>query len=426
MHKSLRLAIPPLFVLLSVYSLSAQTITTSPKAELYSIESRNIPQVINDYSHHLRNVVVIGDKPQKIKKPTELKVCALTNLDKSFHYQLYIVEYNGEYKAILPLFVQDNNYLDSENKKLDEKLAKLTDAVEQEKQRVQYEKDCYNKTIDSLRNVIQDSLNFYRKLSSQAQPYREEYESRLKEAESFVRDSINKPHQKWFNSLPASSRNAINSLFLSTVLLSESNSVGGHDAIIHYFNRATKTIKYFDWTGKVKNAVDDYVANEINGKYSFSGRDTGPYATGEQGGGTWENVLYNWSAKTLVLTSITITYMDGTKLIMSGKDINAVIRHAEWQLTDKNPLISSIVFYKGLDIDKDINAKFERESGIVGLNISQIDVEIARWKRLSENIDSNVFDNAFFSPLLKYRNNKSDLSSKERVLEQYKISNYLQ
>ena len=72
------------------------------------------------------------------------------------------------------------------------------------------------------------------------------------------------------------------------------------------------------------NAVGDIVENEIGGNVSFSGKDTGPIRPGKTGGGCWDCIIYNWTAKKLVMTSVTIEYMDGTELKISEKEIKYI------------------------------------------------------------------------------------------------------
>lgn len=114
------------------------------------------------------------------------------------------------------------------------------------------------------------------------------------------------------------------SIHITTARLSSPNSAAGVDAIIYYKNLSNKTIKYFIWEGYAKNAVGDIVENEIGGNVSFSGKDTGPIRPGKTGGGCWDCIIYNWTAKKLVMTSVTIEYMDGTELKISKKEIKYI------------------------------------------------------------------------------------------------------
>ena len=96
---------------------------------------------------------------------------------------------------------------------------------------------------------------------------------------------------------------------------------------------STKTIKYLDWKGNAYNAVNDIVSCDIRNASLLQGRDTGPVAPDQEGGGLWETIIYNWSAKELRLTGITITYTDGTKINLSGKEIAAITGAPHLHLT---------------------------------------------------------------------------------------------
>lgn len=54
------------------------------------------------------------------------------------------------------------------------------------------------------------------------------------------------------------------------------------------------------------------------------GKDTGPIRPGKIGGDCWGCIIYNWTAKKLVMTSVTIEYMDGTELKISEKEIKYI------------------------------------------------------------------------------------------------------
>lgn len=114
------------------------------------------------------------------------------------------------------------------------------------------------------------------------------------------------------------------SVRITTARLSSPNSAGGVDAIVYYKNLSNKTIKYFNWEGYAKNAVGDIVENEIGGREFFRGKDTGPIKHGKTGGGCWDCIIYNWTAKKLVITEVTIEYMDGTELKISENEIKYI------------------------------------------------------------------------------------------------------
>lgn len=114
------------------------------------------------------------------------------------------------------------------------------------------------------------------------------------------------------------------SVRITTARLSSPNSAGGVDAIVYYKNLSDKTIKYFCWEGYAKNAVGDIVESEIGGREIFRGKDTGPIKPRKTGGGYWDCIIYNSTAKKLILTEVVIEYMDGTELKISENEIKYI------------------------------------------------------------------------------------------------------
>ena len=111
---------------------------------------------------------------------------------------------------------------------------------------------------------------------------------------------------------------------ITTARLSSPNSAGGVDAIVFYKNLSDKTIKYFYWEGYAKNAVGDIVENEIGGRELFGGKDTGPIKPRKTGGGCWDCIIYNSTARKLIITEVAIEYMDGTELKILGNEIKYI------------------------------------------------------------------------------------------------------
>jgi hypothetical protein len=110
--------------------------------------------------------------------------------------------------------------------------------------------------------------------------------------------------------------------------LRDPNTAGGCDAVVTYSNLSDKTIKYFIWRGYALNAVGDKVMCTVRDSYYFAGKDTGPYDPGETlCGGKWGTMIYNYSARKLVIYEISIEYMDGSIILYEGEDeVNLLIK----------------------------------------------------------------------------------------------------
>ena len=83
-----------------------------------------------------------------------------------------------------------------------------------------------------------------------------------------------------------------------------------------------KTIKYLIWSGKVKNAVGDYISCEVRHVSSFSGKYTGPLYSLCDDFATWDAVLFNASADEMVLTSVKVIYTDGSSVTIGKQSLD--------------------------------------------------------------------------------------------------------
>ena len=115
-----------------------------------------------------------------------------------------------------------------------------------------------------------------------------------------------------------------NSLSNISFSLSSSNSVGGRDVTFYYTNKSPKTIKYLVWGASFKNAVGDFVGCTAREYTTYRGKDTGPVKTNHRGGGYWGTVIYNHTARKMLLYEIRIDYMDGSTLRITGKELKLI------------------------------------------------------------------------------------------------------
>lgn len=86
---------------------------------------------------------------------------------------------------------------------------------------------------------------------------------------------------------------------------------------ITFSNNSKKTIKYATFVVKYKNAVGDWVCNDLTystrNQYTSSLLYTGPLERGGEVDVNWDTDFYNTTAFTMVIQSVSITYMDGSK-----------------------------------------------------------------------------------------------------------------
>lgn len=421
-------------VLLFLFSnANAQTIRTRPKAELNEILSTNVGNLGNAFSKKQRILVDVASKPVVIKKETDFEPLAFANTSRDIDYQGYIVFHKKKYYFVAKDFVIDNSLIDSANNELSDQYRNLKKEIERVKQ--------LSHAIDSLNAVISDNDKFYsglrrnlnHSIDSVKKAVGAPFDERIQAAEQHVIDSLNAVDQKWFKSLPISSQNAIKAIDLKRYWLSDNNSVGGHDAYIEYVNLSNKTIKYFHWVGRAKNAVDDYVNSTIGNESSFKCKETGPIRAGATGGGTWENVIYNWSAEYLVITSITIEYLDGTKLSINSKgiaDIEEAKRHNQSDKLINRPkgyVPRERQFVRKLQrpIEKQKEEAINAAITHLSKDLDRVNQEGKVWENRKKWMEEGKYDmdRVFFTPILNKTGKSSDEIDAE--LKAFKAANFI-
>lgn len=309
------------------YMADNQThVTTLPKATLYELPDNYRASLekksrLHEYSD--REVVDINNlKTSKLRKPQQLKVLRYTNTQKQELFNAYIVEHKDKLWVLPECNAQDNTHLRIRGDKMLEDKVALESRHENQIAYVDSLKSELESLVAIYTKECTDSLGYYRDLLARLPQMRD---SMVLAAEAQERDRVNKEYNKWYNSLPASTRAAAKILKINDAKLDYPNYAGGCDFIFYYVNRSPKTIKYLHWSGNIYNAVDDYVFCDIRRTSSASGKDTGPIAHEEQGGGVWDCVIYNYDADYIKLNNIRIIYMDGSSADIAKADIQRLL-----------------------------------------------------------------------------------------------------
>ena len=98
------------------------------------------------------------------------------------------------------------------------------------------------------------------------------------------------------------------------------DSVNGWGCLIRIINSCGKTIKYCHFHIHAENSVGDLASVEVGyAKQDLNG--IGPIANGDFGLWQFEHLMYSASLSKMVLDSIEVEYMDGTKEEFSGNNI---------------------------------------------------------------------------------------------------------
>lgn len=264
-----------------------------------------------------REVIDYSNYPQTvIKKAKEFKVAGYASSKRQLNYDTYAIVIKDLVYLLPAEYVADNSLIEAENRRL------------------QSEYDKWSKPVVSLRNEY-DSLRtsyiaecetqylYYKQVADKLSQQVDSVETEARESYMALEQSV---FPKWYNTLPTSAKNAYdNKIEITSAELQAPNSAAGCDAIFVYKNKSKKTIKYLSWTCSFYNAVHDKVACDIRGYTSFTGKDTGPVESGEEGGGIWECVIYDWAADYMKVESVSIIYMDGSTTSIGASDIKYLL-----------------------------------------------------------------------------------------------------
>jgi hypothetical protein len=107
--------------------------------------------------------------------------------------------------------------------------------------------------------------------------------------------------------------NDINSPIAISAIFGHRDTANGIDIHITYQNLdSSKTIKYATFEIGVVNAVGDFVSTTIGRKKITRLQDTGPVSPNSTSWAKWERAAYHPNANRLAITSVKITYIDGS------------------------------------------------------------------------------------------------------------------
>lgn len=274
----------------------------------------------------------------KVAKNSDIPVVGfIKSAPEVEEYDCYIVEYDGRICILSKEDCPDNTLIDTKNK-----------AIRTRNEEIRSSYQSLTSNIEALAN------EFFKSVKEKSQKAADDLAVLTAEEQS-VKDSIatvvlaqmeeenQRKYNGWlekFNEWAESDearKKASKYITISEARLLSPNSAAGCDYTLKFTNTSPKTIKYLDWKGNTYNAVDDLVSCTIRRTSSFQGRVTGPLMPNEEKGCRWEAIIYNWSAKELRLTGITITYMDGTKVSLTGREIKSVFGAPKMDVTIKDP-----------------------------------------------------------------------------------------
>ncbi len=401
----------------SIYSQNTAKnvyIKTKDNAILYKLyENETYEKGVT--GRHLVNLN--GRKKKILEKSTEVKLTGITNSNAQFHYDTYIVTHKGKTFFIHKNFIQSNEYLDSINQTLDKEYQSLIYTIES----LSYSSDSLK---EELKNQISNKIKIIKEREKQLPHVIDSVEQQAsKEYQAKNDKEFIKKYNSWYNGLPSSAKRAAKAISINEARLLSPNSAGGCDYRFEYTNNSDKTIKYLYWSGWIYNAVDDIVYCNIRDYGNFRGKDTGPVATGETGGGTWDCIVYNYSARSVKLNSVEIQYMDNSRITISETDIKRLLKEPKkkspsWSAIDSVKKSASATLKKELQNYKD---------SIIELNRLYRVFESNNFKRsdISDYTQHKGVYNHFTQIAKQIQELEQRISIVETEIDSYKTNNFM-
>ena len=104
------------------------------------------------------------------------------------------------------------------------------------------------------------------------------------------------------------------------------NSAGGIIFNLYFLNASNATIKYIDMTVRAYNAVGDPQGGEINPSSTRRVQFTGPTPPNRYAQASWGPLWYNSTIICTVITTMSITYMNGKRESFGGSSISELMQ----------------------------------------------------------------------------------------------------
>lgn len=384
-------------------------ITTAPNAIAYQIPNRVTYyswRADGDYATKAREIINYDAyKQKKIKRPATLQVRGYCNRNKQLHFDTYAVEINGIIYLVPSKYVSDNSVISAVNNQLSSKYNFHVENLEK-----------YQEEFETVRSYhmhrFQQKYEYY---SNLIEILPTKIDSVAKHAMIDYQRMLEEEYNQWYNSLTTSTKNAYKRIAITFASLSSPNSVGGHDAHFTYINKSNKTIKYLYWTGRFYNDVDDIVYCNIRDYSSFTGKDTGPVAPGETGGGVWDCVIYNWSASYIKFSDISITYTDGSTFTIGAGDISKLLKSPD-NGTYSHEIVKNIYGSESNYVSKQIQP--------FTLQLKEAKDEVADWKERLRKIERNDYTYTSYLEEEQYKMLFEELSESYKSYMRYKYQLY--
>lgn len=380
-----------LFFLFPFLSLFAVEIVIPKGAKIYKIGQLETPYFSNNTYPY--NYYYSIDKEVVLKKSITVPDAQIRILSTGKYYDGYSFNYKGKLFCVEKDNVIDNTYIDAKNEEMKSKLDSLKNIIEAQKDtilRIQREKSDKMSELYEFTDEFGENSSFarYNKVNDRVK-------SVIAEKKKIIYNSLSPRLKGYFDKV----------LYIKEARLAYPNSVGGCDYEFDGINQSSKTIKYLYISGNTYNRVGDLAYCEIQQTSFFRLEDVGPYKPGQDVGGNWETIIYNFSADEFYVKNLKIIYTDNTTNNFSftkkeWKEILDYLEYGEVWTPEYDEIKKQIEKELHYDNFQERKNKAEKEIALMKDNKSTYDAMILKLQKLElETI--NEYRETVFSEYLK-------------------------
>lgn len=207
-------------------------LNSTQEAILYKVDDEPVLQS-GDSSHRVAVNLEVKRK-KNLYKSKRLQIVGVANSTVQAHYDTYIVKFRNKLYYLPKQFVLDNSYIDSVNRKLEDRYSQLVKRIDS----LDFE---YRFTASLYKKICEDKVSYF---SSQKQELSDAIDS-IKQSmhAKFTqeRDSLFKiEYDQWRRKLPASTKKALQYIEITRAWLSQPDDEGGCDYSLYYVNKSKK------------------------------------------------------------------------------------------------------------------------------------------------------------------------------------------
>ena len=337
-------------------------------------------------------------KKKKLKKGGRLLVSSLANYNRAPGYDTYIAKEKGKSYFVPIDVVKDNSFIVGINREIAEASLMLSDSLEFYKKAhesafegllataEQGAVHCWDRIL-GIRNNPDSILNVHVRefMDADVNRYRE----------------IRERYRGWTQTLSPETRRTAELFAITKTGLTKGSS-GACDYRMEFTNLSPRSIQTLVWTGKLLDKAGNELTCTVRNRPTFTGKFTGPCPPAWPAATLWRNVAYHPDAERIQLSSVTITYTDGSRLDIDGPALQTLLSmppealpagvHTESHLRDLN------------QFEIDHNQLLQQKKRLFRINLPDEEVlerqNLERWSELKTEISRKGLRNGSMQEIL--------------------------